>query len=348
MRYEGIHVTALGVRLGQQVRTPWIVRRGELALADARRTRQRSVCVASVSGPELAAQAGKVAVRRYELETGQPAVIGIHLHASTYDKPDYWSAACFVLNQIGVTECVMACEIGAMSNSALLGIEMAASLLSGRPDLASALITAGDRFEGARFGGRYGRYRADYGVLYGDAGAAAVVSRTPGVAAVVSAATRTDPFMEGLTRGMPPSTASAEDSRGESLDLRARRRAWLRRNGGAETALRRNRLGITETVNAALADAGIELDQARRVVVPFLGHEAVKSQWLGPLDIAEHRTLEFLGLHLGHLGAADHIVGLQHLVTTKAVDPGDYVVLASAGAGMTWTTVVLRMCSTTG
>jgi 3-oxoacyl-[acyl-carrier-protein] synthase-3 len=331
MRYEGIHITALGVELGQEVRTSWMARRGALAVADARRTRQRSVCVAGAPGPELAVRTGRVVLRRDELETGLPAPIGVHLHASTYDKPDYWSAACFVLDQRSLAECAMALDVNAMSNSMALGVDMAAGLLCGRPDLEAALITAGDRFDGPRFGGRHGRYRTDFGVLYGDAGVGMVVSRTPGVAELVSAVTRTYSYLEGLTRG---TTASTEDlMAGSTVDPRARTGAWVRTHSGLEEAFRRSSAGVIETVKAALVDAGIELDQARRIIVPFLGHEAVVSQWLRPLGISEDRTLTLLGMHMGHLGAADHIVGLHHLLVTNALSPGDYVVLASADAG---------------
>ena len=167
MHYDGIYVTGVGVRLGDQVRTPAMVRRGALAVADVRRTRQRSVCVAPEgsggSGPELAVAAARQAVRGHEQTTGLRPAIRVHLHAQMFDKPDFWSAACFVLGQLGVTGCGVVCDIGAMSNGAVLGLDVAASLLGARPDLHTALITTGDRFAGDRFA----RYRSDYGVLYG-------------------------------------------------------------------------------------------------------------------------------------------------------------------------------------
>lgn len=339
MRYEDIYLTGLGAELGQQVATPWMVRRGALAVSDARRTRQRSVCVATASGPELAVAAARKAVRSHQLVTGMWPSIRVHLHASTYDKPDFWSAACFVLDQLAVTGCGLVCEIDARSNGMVLGLEMAASLLGGRPDLHTALITGGDRFAGDRFA----RYSTDHGVLYGDAGAAVVLSRLPGLARIVSAATCTDPVLEGLTRDAPATTASRMGTDGAPIDVRGRQRAWLREHGGLAEALRRNRSAVTTTMRIALADADITLDQARWIVLPFLGYDAVRTRWLRPLGIDEARTLTLLGLHLGHLGAADHVVGLQHLVATAAVDPGDYVVLASAGAGMTWTTAILQI-----
>lgn len=197
MRFEGIHITARGVELGQAARAPWMVRRRDaLAVVDARRTRQRFVCVADVSGPGLVVRAGRKELRCHELATGESASIGLHLHASTCDRPDYWSPACFVLNQLAIANCGMAWDISAMSNSVEQALELTIGLLHRRPDLDAALITAGDRFDGIRFGGRYGRYKNDHWVLRGDAGGGVVVSRTLGVASLVSAATRTDPKLK--------------------------------------------------------------------------------------------------------------------------------------------------------
>ena len=339
MRYEDIFLTGLGAELGQPVGTPWMVRRGALAVADARRTRQRAVCVASASGPELAAAAARQAIETHQRVAGRSPSIRVHLHASTYDKPDFWSAACFVLDQLAVSGCGLVCEIDARSNGMVLGLELAASLLGGRPDLHTALITGGDRFAGERFA----RYRSDHGVLYGDAGAAMLLSRTPGLARLVSIATCTDPLLEGLTRDTSATTVSRTGTPSAPIDVRGRQRSWLAEHGGLAHALRRNQSAVTTTMRMALADADITLEDARWIVLPFLGHEAVRTRWLAPLGIDENRTLTLLGLHLGHLGAADHVVGLRHLIATAAVKPGDHVVLASSGAGMTWTTAVVQI-----
>lgn len=358
MRFEGIHLTGVGAELGLAVATSAMVRRGVVSTADARRTRQRSVCVSDDSGPDLAVSAAREALSGHERMIGRPPVIGAHLHAQMFDKPDFWSAACYVLDQLGVTGCGVTCEIGAMSNGAVLGVEIAASLLSARRDLDTALITVGDRFTGNRFA----RYSADHGAQYGDAGAALMLGREPGLARVVSAATCTDPVLEGLTRGTPPTTVTGYHRAGTSgadgvvtsqsvadggvIDVRARQRVWLREHGGLGEALRRNRAGVRKATRVALADAGITLEDARWILLPFLGYDAVRARWYRPLGIRDSRaadTLTMLGLHLGHLGAADHVVGLRHLISTDSVTPGDFVVLASSGAGMTWTTVVLQI-----
>jgi hypothetical protein len=94
MRYEGVYVTGVGVQLGLAARCPALVRRGVLAVEDARRTRQRSVCVTSTSGPDLAVAAAREAVRSHERTTGFRATIRAHLHAQMVTKPDVWSVAC--------------------------------------------------------------------------------------------------------------------------------------------------------------------------------------------------------------------------------------------------------------
>lgn len=126
MRFEDMYVMGLGVRLGVQVRASSTVRRGALAATAARE---------AVAGHE---QAAGVSPRA-------------HLHAQNVGKPDFWSSACHVLDQLGVAGCGVTCEIGAMSNGGVLGVEIAASLLGARSDLHTALITVGDRFAGGRF-----------------------------------------------------------------------------------------------------------------------------------------------------------------------------------------------------
>jgi 3-oxoacyl-[acyl-carrier-protein] synthase III len=344
MRYEGIHITALGVELGQEVRTPWMVCCGALAVADACRTHQRSVCVAGAPGPELAVRAGWVALRRYELAIGLPVPIGVRPHASSYDKPDDWSAACFVLDQRSLAEWAMALDVNATSNSMALGVDMATGLLCGRPDLETALTTVCDRFDGPRFGGRHGRYRTDSDVFYGNVGTGVAVSRTPGVAELVSVVTRTDPYPEGLTRGTIASTASADGLMAMStVDLRARQRAWLRRHGGSEEALRRN---------GARRDRGRQGNVGRcghRAGSGATHHRAVLGTRIRGISAASavgnfrRPDADASGTAYGHLGAADHIVGLHHLLVTDALSPGDYVVFGVRWCRDELDTIVLRM-----
>ncbi|MGO4750485.1 3-oxoacyl-[acyl-carrier-protein] synthase III C-terminal domain-containing protein, partial [Streptomyces sp. 2MCAF27] len=56
----------------------------------------------------------------------------------------------------------------------------------------------------------------------------------------------------------------------------------------------------------------------------------------------EQTNWEF-GRRLGHLGAGDQFAGVNHLLETKAVKPGDIVVLSSVGHGYTFGCAVLEI-----
>lgn len=310
MRLDGVHLTGVGAELGIPVRISALVRRGVVSVEATYRTRYRSICVSVASGPEIAAAAAGVAVRCHEQVTGVASQIQGHIHLQrAIDYPEGGGAAAQVQALLGRAGCGVTCEIGA-STSGVLGLEIAARLITVRPELDTVLVTTGDRAAG-----RFVRYDPDLGVIHGDAGGALVLSRLPGIADVLSVVTCTD-------------TGSAT-STGNATSVGSR---------SAATAM-----GI------ALMDAGIAIKDVRWILVPFVGYEAVHAWWHdSPIVQTDpgDRTLTPLGLHVGHLGAADHIVGLRHLIATGLVGPGDHVVLASSGAGRTWSTAVMRITDT--
>lgn len=341
MRHDDIAITGVGVRLGEQVRTPPLVRKGLLTEADANRTRQRSVCVSPNSGSELALHAAEEAVRQHRASAGAVPQIGFHAHATMHNNADSWSTASYILDQLGVTEARTAVDLGTAANG-VLALDLVATIVGARSDITNALVSCGDQFGNPRFR----RYSADHDVLFGDAGAALVLGRTtdevPGVANLLATADHTDPSLEGLSHGLPPVTAALGRD-GESVDIRAWKQAWVDANGGAEETVRRHTSAVTQVVKAVLADAELDLDDIRWVLCPFGGYESVEQLWLNPIGIDDHRTLTLLGLHFGHLGTSDQIVGLYHLLVTGSVEPGDHLLLIASGAGKTWTAAVVQI-----
>jgi 3-oxoacyl-[acyl-carrier-protein] synthase-3 len=79
------------------------------------------------------------------------------------------------------------------------------------------------------------------------------------------------------------------------------------------------------------------------ICAPHHGRHLVHTQILQPLGITEDKTLTAFGLELGHLGASDQVVALEHLLVTGAAHIGAHVLLLGAGVGMTWTAAVLRI-----
>lgn len=302
----------------------------------ARRTRQRSVCVSTHSGPELAALAAHATIQSYTARTGRSPTVGAILHASADDHGASWSVANHLRAQLGMSGCSIAVDLPVAGNG-VAALDAAAGILTSRPDVSDVMVTAG-----VQVGPRMSRY-SDYDLLDGDAGATVLLSRHHGLARFVSSATYTDPDLAGYTRGVEPATAATitADAGAEPIDLRARKAAWLEAHGGVDEFLRRATIGVTHAVKHAVADAQTTLDDLRWILVPFLGHEAVRSQWLYPLGLDDDRTCTLLGLYYGHLGPCDFVAALRHLQLTRQLDPGDLVLLGASGAVMTWSAAVV-------
>ncbi len=339
MRFDDLHINGIGCDVG--VLTPVAVplAAGDFTPEDLSRTGQVSTAMAERYGPELAVRAGREALRQVRLRTGREVQPSLCLHVGIYHSGiDFWHAASFVRDQLGIGAGPgLTVELGAMSNSVVAGMDVAASMLRGRPDHHAALITAGDRFGGPGFP----HWSTDIGIVYGDAGSAVVISRRPGIARIKAIASFTDPSLEGLQRGEEPFRAASIAAH-HAIDIRRRKRQWLSRRTVTEVNLR-NADAVSTVVKIALTDAGIDLPDLMKICAPHYGRRLVETQILRPLGITEDRTMTELGLRVGHLGASDQIVALDHLLDSGETTNGDHVLLLGIGVGMTWTAVVLEV-----
>ncbi|UOZ03891.1 MULTISPECIES: 3-oxoacyl-[acyl-carrier-protein] synthase III C-terminal domain-containing protein [unclassified Amycolatopsis] len=341
MRLDDLYLNGIGCDVGALIPVSAPIAAGEFTHDDAARTGQLSTAVAERPGPELAVRAGRQALAQARATTGEPVWPSLCLHAGIYHSGiDFWHAASYVRDQLGVGAGPgLTLELGAMSNSLVAGIDVAASVLRGRPDHEAALITAGDRFGAPGFP----HWSTDIGIVYGDAGSAVVLTRRPGLARIRAIASYTDPSLEGLQRGDEPfRAASVAAHRG--IDIRRRKRQWLSRQGGPAHVATRNGDAVTTVVKTALSDAGVDLPDIAKICAPHYGRRLVETQILRPLGITEDRTMTEFGLRVGHLGASDQVVALEHLLAGGDAGPGDTVLLLGIGVGMTWTAVVLELC----
>lgn len=87
----------------------------------------------------------------------------------------------------------------------------------------------------------------------------------------------------------------------------------------------------------AYGDAGADINSAaiRAWSVPHFGETLLRRQCLEPLGLKPMDTTSQFGARIGHTGAADPLLGLQHLRSKSALTPGDYVALIGIGAGFT-------------
>ncbi|WP_258534979.1 ketoacyl-ACP synthase III family protein [Streptomyces sp. PT12] len=323
----------MAARLGEPVPTSWAVADGRYDEEEAARSRQRAARVSARPAPDLAVAAGLAALAR----SGRPPTdIGLLLHANCYDQGVTFSnVASYIQREVLGHGDVTAMELRQMSNGGMCAIETAAIHLSAVPALRAALVTTGDRFAEPRFP----RWSADKGLVFGDGGTAAVLSRRPGPLRLVATATYSAPELEGLHRGDdlhdPPEP-------GAPLDLAARKRAFLAGFPVAET-ITRNAEGMLTAVKRCVQDADGDVSDMAAVLVPFFGADLSHKQCVDPLGIGADDTLLDYGLDIGHLGSGDQVAGLAHLLGTGRLRPGQRALLVGVGAGFSWTCAVVEV-----
>ncbi|NKZ01125.1 ketoacyl-ACP synthase III family protein [Nocardiopsis alborubida] len=246
-----------------------------------------------------------------------------------------WSPASWLQERLG---CVNALPFNVHQgcNAQLLLLDVAADVLKGRPGGGEAvLVVAADRFSDSAFD----RFTGDYGIVYGDGAAAAVITASNGwgwrVRGVHSVS---EPSLEGLHRDDRP-VAETSDGLTAEHDMRAAKRAFLTRHG-RDVLGERTRAAVA-SVRGALLPGG-DTDGLRAVVYPNLGRPLLESSYFPELPGGADRSLWSFGATVGHLGTADQIAGLDAWTHRTGPVPGERVLLIGAGAGFTWTGMLLE------
>jgi 3-oxoacyl-[acyl-carrier protein] reductase len=290
---------------------------------------------AELAGPQLAAHAAEVALRRAQ---ASPEDVGLHLHATMYDQGlSIWSASAYVAREVGLTG-TSSFEVRQCSNGGMGALQLAACQLAATPGAGSALITTGDHFASRELD----RWELDPGLLMGDAGGAMVLDRERGCARIVSLGWSADNGLERVQRGDEP-LALDHDTNRVPISLLLRTTEFL--DGTARAELRRQLdVGQQQAVEAAFEHTGWTLEDIDHVVAPNYGRTLLNKQCLAPLGIPEAKTLwESFGRFISHVGSGDHLVGMDRLLSAGIALPGDRVMLHSVGGGFAWTVALVEI-----
>lgn len=298
------------------------------------------------SAPEMAVRAARLALAR----AGVPAAgLSAVLHAWTYYQGhDFWSPAHYVAAGIGADGAVPL-GIQQMCNGAAGALETALHRVAfSAPGTGAVLATTADRF--ARPG--FDRWSGDYGVWYGDGATAAVVGRAAGAAAVPeravtlrALATRAAPALESAHRDTD-AFGTAPRTRGDTVDIRRTKKAFLAAHGRPEFLDRLRRETSTVLAEALRqADLGPRARSLRAVLLPRLGRATARDVY-GPAvaELTDAPPVD-LGERSGHLGAGDLFANLAALCSGTGplrLERGEHAAVLSAGAGFTWTAVVVH------
>ncbi|WP_445397981.1 ketoacyl-ACP synthase III family protein [Streptomyces sp. LE64] len=281
-----------------------------------------SAVAKDTTATQMATRAGLRAVRHAGVTREDLSLL---VHANFQDE-EHFTPGTYLLRVLGGRD-TAGLELGAASDGGTAALVTAADHLTARPAARAVLVTAGARFPEARWG-----HVRDDGYVAGDAGAAAVLTRGPGLARLVATSQVTEPELEVLTRASPHTG----------------RRFRLEETGlvpHVDTLRRGTRRGIENVLD----EAGARPEDITRVVPIAIGAvvlDLVLSDT--PLGIRADDTSWTFGRHLGHAGPSDALLALDRLFRSGPLRAGDRVLVVSFGFGFRWTTALLEVTRDAG
>lgn len=274
---------------------------------------------------EPSLEAGHMALRAAEflgehIGADRISMAGTVIHSCIHDQGmgAFWNPGYAILDAISATSAT-AYSLKQGCNGLFESILLAAK--GGIADERDTIIVGSDRFEGPSFD----RYSADYGIMYGDASAAIMLSRTTGQFYLLDACHVRAPALVGLHDGSGLSFS----------DIRSAKKRYLICEGNACL--------VAETRAAMLRVAKkLNAQDAARILFPHLGRSLLEENYFPAFDAAEERSAIKLGSSLGHLGTTDQFVALAQLWNSGDITSGDRVLLIGAGSGFSWTGLILE------
>lgn len=309
--------------------------------ADAERTLNDAFEELPVSSrlapPEMAVLAARTAITEAGIE---PARLSLLLHAWIYYQGhDLWSPPHYIADQLQATA-AEPLGIQQMCNGGAAAMAIAIDRLNARTDTDTVLITTADRFPLPAFD----RWRADYGLAYGDGATAVLLSREPGPYVVTALTTCAAPELERMHRGHDGFGDAARQTF-PTIDVRRTKRAYLQ-DGDGPLFARTAAASLRTVVLGALATAGLEADDPtlRCITLPRVGRTVLDQAYRPALAEITKAELLDLGRDTGHLGAGDAAANLAALHARGHLRPGETALLISAGAGYTWSCIAVRAC----
>jgi 3-oxoacyl-[acyl-carrier-protein] synthase III len=339
VRTPDTYIKGLGVYLPERVSIETAVEQG---LYPADQVDPLGFTGAVVAGdtpsPEMALQAARDAVKRCGQ---QPDEFDLMVYADTWPQgPEGWLPCSYLQHHLTGGH-LLAVEIQQGCNGMFGAMQLAAGYLQGDPGRRNALLIAADNFGTPLID----RWRGGPFVL-GDAASAVVLSKDDGFARLHSVGVTAIPEAEEMSRGgqplFPPGITT-----GRPLDFHALQRTPDSANPDMKALMAAGMMlvhrRITELFEGALSDAGITADDIKKIAVVNNTREMVEQRQLGVLGYDIPRSTWDFGRTIGHCGASDQILALDHLLTEGELGPGDYFGMFGMAPGVILACAVIEI-----
>jgi clorobiocin biosynthesis protein CloN2 len=339
MRIQDTYLTGIGAFLPPVTPVAEAVARGLIPPGEAQDSGISGVSIAGqLPAPQMALTAATEALKH----SGRGAEdIGLLLCAGVWHQgPDGWGPQYYLQRHL-LGDDLLAVEVRHGCNGVFSALELAVPYLHADPRQRGAVVTAADNFGSALID----RWSSGESRVYlGDGAGAVVLGRTPGFAQLLSICTTTYSAMEEVHRAGEPLFPPGATA-GTVLDFGARAQRFqeqaIERGDWIRLLLGHQRHNV-ECTAQALDEAGVTADEINRVLIHAMPRQAASS-YLKILGFPLNRSTWNFSRTVGHLGAADHLVALHHLLTEGELKPGDNLLLCGYSPGLTYKAAVVRI-----
>lgn len=222
----------------------------------------------------------------------------------------------------------------------LTAMEVAVGFLRGDDSRRTVLFTTADNWSSPVVD----RWRSFPGVILGDGASALTLGKRPGFARLLSVNTGGVPDLEGMYRGSEPLFPGTSLQR-PPIDFRMRATAYKEVDSTSSEAMMLSAKVQLELIDRSLEEAGIGRGDITRVIYVNYSRMATQMWLLDPLGIPMSTSTWEIGRHIGHIGPSDQLVSMDRLLEQGALSPGDHLLLAGLGPGMTLGSAVLEIVS---
>lgn len=255
----------------------------------------------------------------------------IHRHGNK----SLWSPACYLLRELELTN-VLPFNLNQGCNGQMIALQLGIHQLIADPSCNLTLSVAADTFSHSACN----RWQDDYCIVYGDGAGAIALSKEPGIAKIKAINTVVAPQLEELHRIDSGFKESPEALR-KTHNIREAKKAYLDKYG-KESLTQQTQQAMKTLYQQTIEDNNIHADQIAYFILPNLGHSLLANNY-GDLFFKHNNLWKDFGAKVGHLGAGDCVIGLSHLLANNQLQSGDLVVMQGAGAGFTWSSVLIEI-----
>jgi 3-oxoacyl-[acyl-carrier-protein] synthase III len=306
-------------------------------LSDLEKSEYESISIADkdIYPADMAVFSAKNALQQAGISGSELNIIiynSIHRHGN----PQLWCPASYLQKILGAQNS-LPLTINQGCNSQLLSIEASIKMLRNSSE-DYALITASDKFSGSGFN----RWQADYSIVYGDAAASVVLSKKPGLAKIIDIQTYSDPDLEELHRFKDEYDENINNELNHRYNVKAAKDCFMNQYG-KESITTSTKTAMLKLLDTTFNSQKISIDTIKYYIFPNLGNNILSSNYYPNFPNAREKSLWEFGNKIGHLGAADCIAGLSHLISNNHLKNGDRILCIGAGAGFSWTFMVIEI-----